>query len=204
MNFLTFKKAFDSYLIFSIKDIEKIVPGFNKMNLVRWQKKELLKKIRNKWYHFSELNFSEEVLFFIANKIYHPSYVSLESALDYYGVIPEAVFTITSMTSRKTERFQNKQSTYSYKSIKKELFFGYRLQKEKNFTFKIATLEKALLDKLYANTSIKNIEDIRALRFNKAIINEHIDRDKLMEYAMFFKSKTLLKKVKLLKQFLDA
>ena len=90
-----------------------------------------LQKIRNSWYCFTDIKIDETVLFYIANKIYQPSYVSLETALHYYGIIPEAVFTISSITTLKTQKFKNKQGFYTYTNIKSNCFFGYELVQKK-------------------------------------------------------------------------
>ena len=202
MRFLYFKQQFNKYIIFSISEITKLFPDFNKMNLLTWQKKGYLQKIRNSWYCFTDIKIDETVLFYIANKIYQPSYVSLETALHYYGIIPEAVFTISSITTLKTQKFKNKQGFYTYTNIKSNYFFGYELVQKKKYTFRIANIEKTLLDYLYINYSIKNLEDIKSLRLNKQQLQEKLNLQKLSDYATIFNSKTLLKKIKILTQFL--
>ncbi|MDO9027397.1 MAG: hypothetical protein Q7U68_00830, partial [Candidatus Roizmanbacteria bacterium] len=61
----------------------------------------------------------------IANKTYTPSYISLDSALSKYDVIPETVYTITSVTTKATREFTDDQTVYRYYRIKKEAFTGY-------------------------------------------------------------------------------
>ncbi|MBN2663700.1 MAG: hypothetical protein JXR68_08635, partial [Bacteroidales bacterium] len=70
MHFLDFKQQFSKYKVFSTREIEKLYSGFNKMNLLEWQKKGYLLKLRNSWYCFSEINTDEATLFYVANKIY--------------------------------------------------------------------------------------------------------------------------------------
>ncbi len=48
MQFIEFKNYFNPYQVFSIKDIEKEYPKFNKMNLIAWQKKKYIIKIRRR------------------------------------------------------------------------------------------------------------------------------------------------------------
>ena len=107
MNFIEFSKTFSDWPLFSIHEILKLYPNFDRKNLVRWQEKGYIKKIRNKWYIFSDKNINEINLFYIANSIYSPSYISFESALSYYNIIPEAVFSVTSATSLKTNKKTN-------------------------------------------------------------------------------------------------
>lgn len=203
MRFLDFKQQFSKYIVFSTREIEKLYPGFNKMNLLTWQKKGYLLKLRNSWYCFSEINTDEATLFYAANKIYNPSYVSLETALFYYGIIPEAVFMISSISTLKTNEFKNKHRFFNYTNIKSNCFFGYKFIKNENFTFKIAEIEKALLDFLYFRYSIKTLDDINSLRFNKQLLKEKLNLQKLLDYAKLYNSKILSKKVQILKSFLE-
>ena len=204
MQFLKFKQQFSKYIVFSTKEIEKLHPNFNKINLLTWQNKGYIQKLRNGWYCFTDIQIDETVLFYIANKIYKPSYISLETALYYYGIIPEAVFTVSSISSLKTKEFKNKQSLFTYTNIKSTCFFAYKLVQKQNFTFKIAEIEKALLDYLYLRSYIKTYEDIESLRLNKQILKEKLNLQKLFNYALIYNSKTLLKKIKILNQFLNA
>ncbi len=204
MQFLEFKQQFSKYIVFSTKEIEKLHPKFNKINLLTWQNKGYIQKLRNGWYCFTDIKTDETVLFYIANKIYKPSYISLESALQYHGIIPEAVFLISSIACLKTKEFKNKQGFFTYTNIKSSCFFGYELVQKQNFTFKIADIEKTITDYLYINYSIKSLEDIKLLRFNKQILQEKLNLQKLFNYTLIYNSKTLQKKVKILNQFLDA
>ena len=203
MQFLDFKQELSKYLVFSIKDIEKLYPNFNKINLLYWQKKGYIQKIRNSWYFFTDIKIDETVLFYISNKIYSPSYVSLESALYYYGIIPEAVFSINSITTLKTNKFKSYTYPINYSSIKPSCFFGYKLLKNEKYTFKVAEIEKALLDYLYLQVKIKSYKDIKSLRFNKHVLQEKLNMQKLFDYASLYNSKVLLKKINILKQLLD-
>jgi len=204
MQFLEFKQHFTKYLVFSVTEIKKEFPNFNKMNLPAWQKKGYLRKIRNSWYCFTDIEIDETVLFYIANKIYQPSYVSLETALSFYGIIPEGVFSITSVTTLKTQNFNTNTVINTYSNIKKECFFGYNLVQKQNYTYKIANPEKTLSDYLYLRTSVKTTEDIKSLRFNKQQLRENINLQKMFDYALIFNSKTLFKKIEILKKYINA
>lgn len=204
MQFIEFKNKFKNQNIFSKKDIEKQFPAYNKMNLVNWQKKGYIKKIRNSWYCFPEIKEIVNYNFLIANKIYKPSYVSLETALSFYGFIPEGVFLTSSVSSLKTQEYKTELGVFSYKSIKKNLFFGYKLLNFDVITIKIAEPEKALLDFLYLKKTINDIEDIKAIRFNKEEIKLLVDFKKLNNYASLFKSKKLNSKIKILEKYIYA
>lgn len=204
MLFLEFKKAFNDYPTFSIHEIEKRMPRFNKMNLIRWQKKGYLQKIRSGWYCFTDDNRNELFNYLIANRIYAPSYISMETALSYYGFIPEATFSITSVSTLKTNSFSTPLGTYLYKSVKTAAFFGYSLEVHNNKLFKIAAPEKALLDFLYFQKNQNELPDMASFRFFSPLINEKIDRNTLLSYAEQFNSKVLLLRTKLLIKYLDA
>ena len=99
MNYITFRNRFNHYKIFSVNDIKKSFIDFDSRRLVEWQEKGYIRKVINRWYVFSDIEVDDNMRFWIANRIYQPSYVSLESALSYYNLIPEAVYTTTSLTS---------------------------------------------------------------------------------------------------------
>lgn len=199
-----FLNAFQSYLVFSLKDIQLRFPGFDTKNLLNWQKKGYVLKLRNGFYQFTNQKIDESALFLIANKLYEPSYISTESALNYYGVIPEGVFSITSISTRKTKAFNTPLGIFQYASIKPSLFFGYRLLNSAHEPcLRMASLEKAVLDYLYLRSDIKDYSAFLALRWNKISLN-NVDFILLEEYSKHFDSFTLNKKISWLKQYLDA
>jgi len=83
--------------------------------------------------------------FEIANYIYNPSYISLESALSYYGILSQFVYTITSITTKKSNIYEISEKEYKYSQVKSEFFTGYKMVDG----FLIATPEKALFDSIY-------------------------------------------------------
>jgi len=106
MKFLELKDELRDFTIFSLNEIRNIEPGFHRRRLNEWQDKGYIKKVIRGYYIFSDLKLSEEILFKIANRIYLPSYVSLESALSYYHLIPESVSAIfPHSSSRKTSLY---------------------------------------------------------------------------------------------------
>jgi len=102
MQYIELKEQLKNFKIFNLNDIRKIEEDFDLRRLNEWQKKNYIKKIRQGFYIFSDLEINEQALFIIANRIHEPSYISLEMALSFYGLIPEAVYGITSVTSQKT------------------------------------------------------------------------------------------------------
>lgn len=83
----------------------------------------------------------------IANALYFPSYVSSEWALQFYGLLTDRVYTVTSVTSRKSAYFKTKLGNFAFDHIQKNRYpIGYVLEPENGFL--IARPEKALLDYL--------------------------------------------------------
>ena len=101
----------------------------------------------------------------IANHLYTPSYISMSTALRYYGLITEAVYVHQSMTVKHSRSFQTPVGYYDYKHISKEAFpIGVRSMYKDNYAFLIASPEKALCD-LIANSSkviLRYMKDVEA------------------------------------------
>ena len=90
-------------------------------------------------------------LFYLANVLRTPSYVSSWAALQYYDLTTEAIQTVTSVTPKITRTYQTKAGTFAYQSINKKLFGDFSLVKGA-FEFFIASPSKALFDLLYFRT----------------------------------------------------
>ena len=192
MQYFELKQQLKDFTIFSLADVRKVEPSFYRSRLNEWQDKGYIKKLRRGYYIFSDLVLNEETLFLIANKLYRPSYVSLEMALSYHGLIPEGVYSITSIGSKKTISFKTPIAEFSYRKIKSSLLFGYKLEKKNGQGYKIADMEKAVLDYLYINPNIINEADFYEWRFNGDEFLGKADIKKLRKYAEAFKNKRFL------------
>ena len=159
--------------------------------LTRYSKKDFLTKLRAGLYTLTD-NFPPPYL--IANKLYQPSYISLEYALSYYQIIPETVYTITSVTTKTTREFRVRGILYTYQKIKKEAFCGYRPMKIDNQTVCIAEPEKALVDYLY-------FIDLQKREPNDRLNLSKISKKKVLTYAKLFKRKSLNKLIKTVYDF---
>ncbi len=122
--------------------------------------------------------------FLIANKLYEPSYVSLSTVLSFYKLIPETVYSITSVTSKSTRDFEVLGRTFSYRRIKKAAFTGYEPQEVSDETVLIATPEKAVADFLYF-VSLGKMSPNDRLRIDR------VDEDKLWEMVEVFENQRL-------------
>lgn len=203
MKYLSFRQQMNPFGIFSIEDIRKKDSEFDTRRLVEWQQKRYIKKIVNRWYMFTDMDVSEQVLFAIANKMYAPSYISFESALSWYGLIPEGVFSITSATTKKTKTFDTDPGTFMYHRLKPDLFFGYTLESFHNHTFKIADPEKTILDYLYIHNELSEDADFEGWRINGDQLSSIIHKDKLKLYLDLFGSKALRKRIQNLFNYID-
>lgn len=202
MKYQLLKEQLKDFTVFSLGDIRKIEPKFYRARLNEWQKKGYIKKLRRGYYMFADTILNEETLFLIANKLYAPSYVSFEMALSYYGLIPEGVYSVTSATTKKTATFKTPIAEFSYHKIKPSLLFGYRLEKQKGQGYKIAEIEKAVLDYLYLNPKIAEEADFHEWRFNSGEFLAKADGRKLNEYAKAFHNKRLTARLKKLLAFI--
>lgn len=101
----------------------------------------------------------------IANHLYGPSYISLETALSYYNMIPERVYEVRSMTTKRSKNFNTKLGKYSYLMTSKAYFsIGIKIENiEDEIAFLIATPTKALCD-LIVSTSYLRIQSIKAMQ----------------------------------------
>lgn len=196
MQYLELKTQLKDFLVFSIKDIEKVDLSFHKQRLSEWQKKGYVKKICKGFYIFSDLAINEPTLFTIANRVYEPSYISLEMALSIYGIIPEAVYGITSATSQKTKNLKSPVGDFIYRHIQPDFMFGYELREHDGHHYQIAELEKAILDYLYLNLRINDNESFEGMRFNVSELKEKLNMEKFSKYLEAFHNKSLARRAK--------
>lgn len=194
MQYRELRNKLEDFKVFTLSDIRKIEPGFHRARLSEWQDKGYIKKLRRGYYIFADETLSEEVLFLIANQLYEPSYVSLEMAFSQYNLIPEAVYSVTSVTSKKTAQFETPITTFFYRSVKPDLMFGYHLEVLGEQKYKIAEMEKAVLDYLYLNPSINNESAFAGLRFNADAFLREADLETFARYARAFANKSLEKR----------
>jgi len=186
----TYKKLVEKkYYIFSFGDLCVFYPKEKRSSLrqylSRWKKQGWIGSLRNGLY---ELTFPEGrgvPDFFIANKMYVPSYISLETALSYYSIIPEVSMAVLSVTSKTTRRFKNTHGLFIYRSIQPEAFRGYAIEKHNGFDVLIAEPEKALADYLYFKTRRGEKFDRKAERLDKKRVDQ-LNKKKLDSYAKVY------------------
>lgn len=118
--------------------------------------------------------YSSEIM---ANKIYGPSYISREYALAYYGLIPEYVAEVTSVSTKRTRIFDTPIGRFSYSHLPAKLYqvnFNLVLVRN-NETALFATPEKALADLLYLrNYHIETLNELVDLLFDDLRLDEEL------------------------------
>jgi predicted transcriptional regulator of viral defense system len=192
MNFVHFKNSLRDFPVFSIADIRAAHGDFDRRRLSEWQKKGYIKKIVKGYYLFSDVDMNEDTLSAIANKIYKPSYISFETALSHYRLIPESIYMVTSASTRRTYLFETPVAMFSYRTIKPALFFGYSLLPG---GIKMAFMEKAILDYFYINSAVQTDDDFASLRINREEMLSRVNKERLADYMRRFSQKRLSKRM---------
>jgi predicted transcriptional regulator of viral defense system len=203
MKYLDFYYQFKTRALIDIREVRGSFPDFESRRFYEWQKRGYLKKLSNLFYVFADNTISESEHYFIANRLVEPSYISTESALRAYNLIPEIVFLTTCVTTRKTKNLETPIGNFQYHSIKENLFFGYKFIDINGIVYKIAEPEKALLDFLYLRSDLRYEDDFIELRLNEEIYRAVINQDKLQQYLAVFNSATLYKKINKLSKVLN-
>jgi predicted transcriptional regulator of viral defense system len=136
--------------------------------------------------------------FVLANAMKRASYVSMQSALGYYGMIPEHVPTVTSVTTQRPENVETPLGLFAFRHIKRNWFHGYEQidlgSGQKAF---VAAPEKALLDLVYLTPGADDYDFLLELRLQNV---ENLNSDALHELAARSGSRKLRRAVRLLTQ----
>lgn len=196
MNFTEFKEKFCEIPLISARGMMALKrnPQAMRNQLTRWQKRGLIIRLKRGIYALNKRDRKvNPSRFFLANQLLWPSYVSLESALSYYGLIPEAVADVTSVSTKKTSRFTNSAGRFIYQRVKPEAFRGYRSYKdEAGLECLIAEPEKAVVDFLYLNLRKFKIEAKAVFKESYRFQNiEGLKPGKVLGWASLFKNKRL-------------
>lgn len=194
-----FREAFIDQVCFTSNQVYAWYPGFDKNNLSRWLNKNYLIKLRNGFYMFRELSDTPNINYYVSNRIYLPSYISLQTALAFYGLIPEAIINITAVSTRKTAIFTNELGSFPYNKISEKLFTGFDYKPFlKDRTILMAKPEKALLDLLYLNAFYNTEKDMLDLRLDNDMLKETVDVTSFLKMLTYFENKSLERRVDLL------
>lgn len=198
MNFAAFVTSARNFPVFG----DEIFAGTNEtpshrhLRLSRWAKQGKVIRLKRGLYTLpEEYRKAPLSLRWLANTLYSPSYLSLEYMLSWYDMIPERVTDLTSVTILKTASFTNALGRFSYRSLKKDHFFGFE---ETNDEYKrpvlLAVPEKTLLDYIYLYPGWENSEEF----IDKNIRLQQLDQlnaPRMKAFAKRFNSKKLFRAV---------
>ncbi|MFA6409894.1 MAG: hypothetical protein WCW01_06970 [Gammaproteobacteria bacterium] len=191
-----FRTTLEKYPFFRSNIFPHIASNVDSLRLqvTKWIAKGYVIPLKRGFYTLREKDRAQNFsVYFLANNLYSPSYVSLETALSYYGFIPEKVVAITSVTSKKTQHFDNDYGNFVYHNIKESLYDDYiALTDEFSNTFLMATKERAMIDFLYLKVSALKDIDTDIFQSSYRMQNlDSLDHEKLKIIAAKFKNKKL-------------
>lgn len=160
----------------------EVDPNDVRRQLSRWVKAGRLYQLRRGLYALAPpFQKVKPHPFLVANCMVRGSYVSLQSALAYHGLIPEVVPVTTSVTTARPGRWETPLGAYEFRHIKPELFFGYcQVEVSPGQRAFVATPEKALLDLAYLHPGGDSPAYLQELRLQNL---EHLDLDELQRMA---------------------
>jgi len=191
----------------AVIDTELLLAGVSnhkaiKVQISRWLKAGKLIQLKRGLYLLSEPYRKVDVFEpYIASILKKPSYLSLEKALEYHGLIPEAVPVYTSVTSKMPAKFSSEIGVFDYRHIKSSLFWGYASVTVYKQTAFIATAEKALLDLIYLKGMKISLDYLKEMRLQNV---KAISLEKLWEFATRFNKPGIMRAAKIIKKYIDS
>ena len=207
MDFTQFKSQCQDRPIILSRDMVNLVkdPQALRNQLSRWQKKGLLIGLRKGMYLLNAQDRKADIdPNVIANRLYEPSYLSLEYALNFYGLIPERVTDMTSVTTKKTMRLKNECGQFIYQHIKPGAFRGFKKVGEGRNSFFMAEPEKAVVDFLYLHLSQFGANAREVLEQSYRFQNiEELNVKRLIELGKLFENKKLMRVIKQVIQWVE-
>lgn len=199
MNYLSFREKIAPLGCVSTEQINLFFSGYDRNSITRWVTAGRLIKLRRGWYALSECAKERDFALYAACKMVNPSYLSLQWALSYYGMIPETIVSFTSVTTLKPQHYENTLGHFVYQSMSPQLFFGYEPRTQfGDRTYMLATPEKALLDLLYLHPEYRSEEDMQELRLDEDYLAEELNSTRLREYLTWWNSPALTTRIRTL------
>lgn len=185
MTYFELREKLKNYPIFRLNDVFKWFPRQNRRTLIfqlgLWTKKGYLERLKRGVYKFSDYQIEDA---FILADFFIPSYISCQSALNYYSIIPDVPFAVTSVTSTKTSEIKTKSyGSFIYYKIHPKLFFGYRIIRPNSlYSYKIAVPEKALFDFIYLESLRKGFDPENYLSEARFDFDKNFKQGKLKQW----------------------
>lgn len=171
-----------------------INPQIVRLQLSRWVNSGRIYQLRRRLYSIAPpYQKIKPHPYLVANRLQKASYVSLQSALAYYGLIPEVVNITTSVSTGRPEKLETKLGIYEFRHLKTDLLFGYRMTNLGEQSALVATPEKALLDLIYLQTGGNSAAYLNELRLQNT---EQLDLVLLEKQSEKFGTPKMLKAAK--------
>jgi len=161
-------------VLFSLYDDLK----FPENKMPELEQKGLIIRVKRNLYVVSKKVHNQEISGeLVANHLYRPSYVSLESALAYYGLIPERVYSMRSVCMKMHKQYDTPLGQFEYMKVP-EQYFQIGVNQEiidKSYCFLIASPEKALCDLILCTNNLR-LQSVRAM-------SEYLEEDLRFEMS---------------------
>jgi len=171
----------------------KVNPNIVRLQLTRWTKSGRVYQLRRGLYAIAPpYQKVKPHPFLIANRMQRASYVSLQSALAYYGLIPDTVHATLSVTAGRPVRWETPLGVFEFRHIKPDLLRGYRMTDLHGQQALVAMPEKALLDLVYLQPGGDSAQYLRELRLQNL---ERLDMHELYRQAAIFNTPKLRRAV---------
>jgi predicted transcriptional regulator of viral defense system len=166
-------------------------PRYIRIQLARWTKGKRIVQLRRGLYAIAPpFQKNKPHPFLVANRLQRASYVSMQTALAFYGLIPETVNITVSVTTGRPERLETPVGIFEFHHIKTDLLYGYQMIDLGGQHALVATPEKALLDLVYLQTGGETLSYIHELRLQNL---EQLNSKLLNKQAEVFHSAKLHK-----------
>lgn len=188
--------VFDSSLLLA----GNVDPKLIRLQLTRWVKSRRIYQLRRGLYSIAPpYQKTQPHPFLVANHLQRASYVSLQSALAYYGLIPETVNRTTSVSTGRPEQLKTPLGIFEFRHLKVNLLFGYEMVDLGGQKALAATPEKALLDLIYLQPGGESTTYLQELRLQNT---GRLDIKQLHKQAEKFGSQKLLRAVETISRFI--
>ena len=178
-----------------------INPKNIRLQLTRWVKSGRVYQLRRGLYAIAPpYQKGKPHPFLVANRLQRASYVSLQSALAFYGLIPEIVNTTVSVTTGRPQRFETPLGVYQFRHIKTGFLFGYQMTDLGGQQALVAVPEKALLDLVYLQPGGQSKNFLHALRLQNL---ERLNLDVLEKLSQVYDSPKMRKAAEMITQLIQ-
>ena len=178
-----------------------VQPEYIRLQLDRWVKAEKIHQLRRGVYMLAapyQKQKPHPIL--VANRLQKPSYVSLQSALSFYGMIPEIVNETTSVTTVRNERLNTHLGVFEFRYINKNYFWGYHLLDLGGQQAFVATPEKAILDLIYLQPGGDDPAFISELRLQNL---DNLNIEKLRSQGKLFDKPKIHRAIQIIELFVE-